>query len=104
MTRRLFPPAYPNPELAENEREYRGLVETALVAHHRGALETLVASADAESLSEEEIHDWLSAVGSMRLVLGTRLDVTEDMEPPRAGDPAAAEYALYDSSAASNIC
>lgn len=96
MTKRLFPPAYPNPELAENEREYRGLVEDALVAHHRGALETLAASADAESLSEAEIHDWLSAVGSMRLVLGTRLDVSEDMSPPDSADPAAAEYALYE--------
>jgi len=96
MTKRLFPPAYPDPMLADVEREYRGLVETALVTHHQRALETLVATAHAESLSEEEVHDWLSAVESMRLVLGTRLDVTEDMTPPGPDDPNAAEYALYE--------
>ena len=41
-----------------------------------------MATAEAESLSEEEFLAWLDAVGSLRLVLGTRLDVHEDMEPP----------------------
>ena len=35
-------------------------------------------------LTESELNAWLSAVGSMRLVLGTRLDVSEDMAPPDA--------------------
>jgi Domain of unknown function (DUF2017) len=96
MTKRLFPPAYPDPLLEDVEREYRGLVDTPLVAHHQRALETLVATAQSETLTEEEVHDWLSAVESMRLVLGTRLDVTEDMSPPDPNDPAAAEYALYE--------
>jgi hypothetical protein len=96
MTKRLFPPAYPDPQFADVEREYRGLVETALVTHHQRALETLASTAQADSLSEEEVHDWLSAVESMRLVLGTRLDVTEDISPPESGDPMAAEYALYE--------
>lgn len=96
MTKRLFPPAYPDPQMADVEQEYRGLVETALVTHHQRALETLASTAQSESLSEEEVHDWLSAVESMRLVLGTRLDVTENMVPPPQDDPAAAEYALYE--------
>jgi hypothetical protein len=96
MTKRLFPPAYPDPQLADVEREYRGLVETALVTHHQRALETLAATAQADTLSEEEVHDWLSAIESMRLVLGTRLDVSEEMTPPGPEDPAAAEYALYE--------
>ena len=96
MTKRLFPPAYPDPQMADVEREYRGLVENALVTHHQRALETLVATAHAETLSEEEFHAWLSAVESMRLVLGTRLDVTEEMPPPAPDDPAAGEYALYE--------
>ena len=32
----------------------------------------------------------------MRLVLGTRLDVSEDMAPPDPEDPTAPEYALYE--------
>jgi len=96
MTRRLFPPAYPDPQLADVEREYRSLVETALVTHHQRALETLASTADSDTLTEEEVHDWLSAVESMRLVLGTRLDVSEDMSPPAPDDPKATEYALYE--------
>ena len=43
-----------------------------------------------------ELDAWLSAIGSMRLVLGTRLDVHEEMEPPAPGDPTEPEYAVYD--------
>jgi hypothetical protein len=95
MVRRLFPPAYASAELAEAEREYRELVDTALVNHHSQSLDVLVATAQADTLSESEFHAWLDAIGSLRLVLGTRLDVHEDMEAPDPGDPAAAEYGLF---------
>ena len=54
-----------------------------------------MATAEAESLSEEEFGAWLDAVGTLRLVLGTRLDVHEDMDPPDPQDPMAAEYGLF---------
>ena len=95
MVRRLFPPAYTADDHAVAEQEYRELVDSALVNHHTRSLETLVATADAESLSEQEFDAWLDAVGSLRLVLGTRLDVHEDMEGPDPDDPQAAEYSLY---------
>ena len=53
-------------------------------------------TAEADTLSEAELNAWLSAVGSIRLVLGTRLDVSEDMTPPDPSDPTAPEYALYE--------
>jgi hypothetical protein len=96
MVRRLFPPAYPSAELAGAEHDYRELVDTALVNHHTEALGTLVATAQADTLSGPEFQAWLDAVGSLRLVLGTRLDVHEDMEAPDPGDPRAAEYGLYE--------
>jgi Domain of unknown function (DUF2017) len=95
MVRRLFPPAYLSAELAEAEQEYRELVDTALVNHHTQALETLVATAQSDTLSEEEFHSWLDAIGTLRLVLGTRLDVHEDMDAPDPEDPLAAEYGLF---------
>ena len=95
MVRRLFPPAYPTAELAAAEHDYRELVDAALVNHHTEALATLVATAQADTLSEAEFQAWLDAVGSLRLVLGTRLDVHEDMEAPAADDPKAAEYGLF---------
>jgi hypothetical protein len=95
MVRRLFPPAYPGIGLAEAERDYRELVDTALVNHHTQALDVLVATAQADTLSEAEFHSWLDAIGSLRLVLGTRLDVHEGMEAPDPEDPLAAEYGLF---------
>ena len=96
MTRRLFPPAYPDSGDRAAEQEYRTLVDTALVSHHREAFAVLAETAEADTLSEPELNAWLSAVGSIRLVLGTRLDVSEDMAPPEPSDPTAPEYALYE--------
>ena len=95
MVRRLFPPAYTAEDQTAAEQDYRELVDTALTNHHRNSLETLVATSESASLSEEEFMAWLDAVGSLRLVLGTRLDVHEDMEAPDPQDPQAAEYGLF---------
>ncbi len=95
MVRRLFPPAYTTDDHAAAEEDYRELVDAALVNHHVRSLEMLVATAEADSLSEEEFGAWLDAIGSLRLVLGTRLDVHEDMDAPDPQDPKAAEYGLF---------
>jgi hypothetical protein len=95
MTRRLYPPAYVGPGNAKAEDEYRQLVGGVLENHHRQALETLVRTADAETLSADELNGWLAAVGTIRLVLGTRLDVSEDMSDLEADDPRLPEFALY---------
>ncbi len=96
MTRRLFPPAYAGDDQQGAEADYRDLVDTALINHHREAFAVMAATAQATVLTESELDAWLSAVGSLRLVLGTRLDVSEDMEVPDAEDPTAPEYALYE--------
>ncbi|MGO8869789.1 MAG: DUF2017 family protein [Acidimicrobiales bacterium] len=96
MTRRLFPPAYPGQEGTAAEEQYRSLVDTALVNHHRQTFAVMARTANADTLSEAELNDWLSAVGSLRLVLGTRLDVSEEMEAPDPDHPSAPEYALYE--------
>ena len=59
----------------------------------RRAAEAAISKGSPPELAE---NAWLSAIGSMRLVLGTRLDVSEDMETPDAEDPTAPEYALYE--------
>ena len=96
MTKRLFPPAYAS-QIHENaEQEYRDLVDNALINHHRQAFAVVAETSQAEILTATEFDAWLSAIGSMRLVLGTRLDVSEDMETPATDDPTAPEYALYE--------
>ncbi len=96
MSRRLYPPAYTARDEERAEQDYRTLVDSALISHHQDAFAVTAATANADILDEAELGAWLSAVGSMRLVLGTRLDVSEDMEPPDPDDPAAPEFALYE--------
>jgi hypothetical protein len=96
MTRRLFPPAYAGDDEGGAERDYRKLVDEALVNHHREDFTLMAQTAQSDILTESELTAWLSAVGSLRLVLGTRLDVSEDMVAPDPEDPTAPEYALYE--------
>lgn len=95
-TLRLFPPAYVNEEWATHESEYRSLVGGVLANHHRQALDTLAATARKDVLTEGELHQWLAGINSLRLVLGTKLDVTEEMLPPDEDDPTAGAYACYE--------
>ena len=74
--RRLFPPAYDD---EEDERGYRELAGDELLSGRREALELLAATARSDRLSAEEADAWLRALNDLRLVLGTRLDVQEDM-------------------------
>ena len=87
--RRLFPPAYDD---AEDERGYRELAGDALLSGRRQALELLAATARSDRLSAEEADAWLRALNDLRLVLGTRLDVHEDMPLDRPESPGQAVY------------
>jgi hypothetical protein len=93
--RRLFPPAYVGDE--EHEDEYRRLMGDDLREHHLQAIAIMEATIDQERLAEGELVAWLSAVNDLRLVLGTRLDVSEDMDYGGVGpdDPRAPGLALY---------
>ena len=93
--RRLFPPAYPDD--AEGEAEYRRLVYGDLLEARRAALETLEETAGRDRLSEEELDGWIGAVNDLRLVLGTRLGVTEEVYDRELdpSDPRAPELAVY---------
>ncbi len=75
--RRLFPPAYDADD--EAQREYRELMHGELLAKHHAALAVLEETVDRDELDEDEVDAWLAALNELRLVLGTRLDVTEDL-------------------------
>lgn len=90
--RRLFPPAYSSPDDEAHEQEFRRLMTEDLLARHREALEVLASTADAEELTAEQLDGWMRGLNSIRLVLGTRLDVSEDDDPSGPFDP---EQALY---------
>ncbi len=79
---RLFPPAYSQQTDLERQEEYRRLMQDDLVERHRDECRTVIASLAGKSLDEGQMLAWVKAVNSMRLVLGTYLDVQED-DPPR---------------------
>jgi hypothetical protein len=92
--RRLFPPAY---EDEQDEAAYRELMGNELLEARRRALEILAETAGAERLTGEQAQAWLTALNDLRLVLGTRLDVSDEslLEDLAEDDPRAAELALY---------
>ena len=75
-TTRLFPTAYPDhPEL---DAGYQILARDELIDQRREAIGLLRTSADADEVSADELSAWMGIVNDLRLVLGTRLDVSED--------------------------
>jgi hypothetical protein len=92
---RLFPPAFA-PEEKERNEEYRQLMHDDLLAQRLNALDVLESSIEAKRLDEEQVAAWLGSLNDLRLVLGTRLEITEDeIEEPAADDPRSAGFALY---------
>jgi hypothetical protein len=93
---RLYPVAYIKDE--EREAEWKALIRSELADHHAAALDALAETADADLLDDEQANAWLRALNQIRLLLGTRLDVTEDgtERPASDDDPSAAPFALYD--------
>jgi hypothetical protein len=92
--RRLFPTAYADDP--ERDREYHALVRDELADRRRASIELVLATVDAAELDEEQLTAWMHAVNDLRLVLGTRLDVSEDTEPePHPDDPDGPLLVLY---------
>ena len=91
---RLFPPAFVDDEAAN--AEYAVLVGSTLLEGKLLALAELERTAHSTTLDEEGIRSWLGAVESLRLALGTQLDVTEESYGPLdPSDPEAPRLALY---------
>jgi hypothetical protein len=96
---RLFPTAYPDDP--ERDAGYQALVRDELLEKRFASLDVLEATIDAadgrRELSGDELSAWMLALNDLRLVLGTRLDVTEDddagdIDP---SDPDAPAWAIY---------
>jgi hypothetical protein len=92
---RLFPAAYR--EDAEATAEYDRLVRGELEAGRLRSLRIVDETLRAERLDHEQLAAWCGALNDLRLVLGERLGVTEDLYVtgiPR-DDPRGPQLALY---------
>ena len=92
--RRLFPTAYHDD--VERDREYQALARDELLDRRLTTIEVLESTADASELDEEQITAWMAVVNDLRLVLGTKLDVDEELRDLDPDDPDAAAYAVYE--------
>jgi hypothetical protein len=103
---RLVPRAYLDPTEEEAEAEWQRLAHGDLMDGRRRAVATVegtLAGATVRrgrfelTLSEEEALAWLAVINDSRLALGTRLQVTEDLDLSRLDpdDPDTAPYAVY---------
>jgi hypothetical protein len=92
--RRLFPSAYADD--AARDAEYREMVHDDLLAARLGALDVVEATVGASNVDEAQLLAWMGAINDLRLVLGTRLDVSEetafDADPEDPDAPALAVY------------
>jgi hypothetical protein len=92
--RRLFPPAYSD---RVDDEQYRSLVQGQLVSGRSKALATVRETLAGEILDLEQANQWLRALNDMRLVLGTRWDVTEQLDYGKLdlNEPRGRELAVY---------
>ena len=96
---RLLPDAYGDDPAAAGD--FRRYTEADLRAGKRAAASTALAQLVplAEGgrliLDREQAEQWLSWLNDIRLVLGTRLGVTEDLEDVDPEDPRAAVLGVY---------
>lgn len=94
MLRRLFPPAYVDD--VEKEAGYQALARDELLEARLAALDELAGALDEPVMDAERAGALLRSCNALRLVLGTRLDVSEDDEPTiDPDDPEAPTWALY---------
>jgi uncharacterized protein DUF2017 len=95
---RLFPAGHrADPAIAA---DYRELTESALRSGKEDDLATLRATLPVDGgevrLDADQAAAWLRSTNDLRLALGTRLEITEDTEPPEeVTDEAGQQLAVY---------
>ncbi len=98
MTARLFPVVHP--DRPDQEAEYQRLMRDELITSRLAGIDTVkdVLAGDGKkaTFTEDQLVAFMQALNSVRLVLGTMLNVTEDDEAEIGDDaPLVPEYQLY---------
>ncbi len=79
---RLFPDGYSDDEHAS--ADFRRFTEQDLRAQKQAALATVQGTLSGwsgkVSITSQQAQDWLKAINDLRLVLGTRLEITDEVE------------------------
>jgi hypothetical protein len=92
-TRRLFPTAYvDDPEL---DAEYRRMVGDDLLRGQLEALDLVERTIGGQVVDRSELEGWMRALNGVRLALGTKLDVGEEVTEIDPDDPDAYLMLVY---------
>lgn len=75
---RLFPPAFLDDD--EATKEFDDLTRTGLLEERLAAIDEMERSLWSTTLSEDELLAWMGAMNDYRLVLGVRLNISEDFD------------------------
>jgi hypothetical protein len=92
--RRLYPTAYPDDPA--RDAEFADFAHDQLLMARLEALDVVERTVESDELAATDLQCWMQVLNQARLVLGTRLDVSEN--DPRDGDPRhpdAAGFELY---------
>jgi Domain of unknown function (DUF2017) len=92
---RLFPPAYSDD--VEADAEYQRFMRSDLLTSRLSAIDQVRESLSATELTEAQLAAWMTSLNSVRLVIGTLLDVSEDddLTALSPDDPSFGGYVLY---------
>lgn len=92
---RLFPTAYADDP--ERDAGYHAMVRDELLEKRFHSLDVLERTVEGGEVDEETLSSWMRALNDLRLVLGTRLDVSEDDDPMGIDpdDPLAPAWTIY---------
>jgi Domain of unknown function (DUF2017) len=93
--RRLYPAAYADND--EREDEYRRLTREELQNGRLASIDEVARTIDEPMLSPEQLTAWMQSINTLRLILGTMLDISDDDQELAfdPNDPNARTTALY---------
>ena len=94
-TKRLYPAAYHQDP--EHDEEYQGYMRPELHSARVTALQIAKEALETGApLTEGQVHAFMTVLNSLRLVLGTMLDVQEDHEAtPDPDEPGYEQWQIY---------
>ena len=93
--KRLFPRGHASD--AEVDEAYQEMVHEDLFTSRQETLAAVAESAELTELDRETLEQWMVGLNSVRLVLGTVLDVSEDGTPAlEDDDPMLPAWAVYE--------
>ena len=93
LTKRLYPTAYPDDEKLNSD--YQEMVHDQLLMQRLDGIDELQATIDDEVITMDTADSWMNTINQIRLVLGTKLDVTEDDHEIDEEDPEARSRLIY---------